>query len=197
MTFGSSVAGCSRNAANDSPSGLRPVNERGDRRWKKQVLSHLLLGRRITSNQTGGSRKSPSEKRKSFMLRFTQTDVGYVWVEPGIRMEYTLEEPGNPPPTLRIARGAVAWAQQNKLTTLWVSAAKLHLWRCVRDLKYAIREARAQFVVRICKEIEQYPENEWYCSDSIQPRVRSRKEWRKRECILEWMPMFLYKRVAS
>lgn len=126
---------------------------------------------------------------------YTQSDV--CDVESGIRVEYTPEEPGNPPPTLRIARGAVAWAHQNKLTTLWVSAAKPHLWRCVRDLKYAIRETKAQIVVRICKEIEQYPENEWYCSDSIQPRVRSRKEWRKRECIFEWMPMFLYKRVAS
>jgi hypothetical protein len=125
---------------------------------------------------------------------YTQADG---CVQSGIRVEYTPEEPGNPPSTLRMARGAVAWAQQNKLTTLWVSAAKPHLWRCARDLKYAICEARAQIVVRICKEIEQYPENEWYCSDSIQPRVRSRKEWRKRECILEWMPMLLYKRVAS
>lgn len=126
---------------------------------------------------------------------YTQSDV--CDVESGIRVEYTPEEPGSPPPTLRIARGAVAWAQQNQLTTLWVSAAKPHLWRCVRDLKYAICETKAQIVVRICKEIDKYPERGWYCSDSTQPRVRSRKEWTRRECILEWMPMFLYKRVAS
>jgi hypothetical protein len=135
--------------------------------------------------------------RKARELRapvYTQADV---CVELGIRVEYSPEEPGNPPPTLRIARGAVAWAQQNKLTTLWVSAAKPHLWRCVRDLKYAIREARAQIVVRICEKIDKYPESGWYCSDSTQPRVRSRKKWRRRERIFEWMPMFLYKRVAS
>jgi hypothetical protein len=126
---------------------------------------------------------------------YTQADV--CDVGSGIPVEYMPEESDNPPTTLRMARGAVAWAQQNKLTTLWVSAARPHLWRCVRDLKYAICEAKAQIVVRVCKEIERYSENEWYCSDSTQPRVRSRKEWRKREHVLEMMPMFLYKRVAS
>lgn len=125
---------------------------------------------------------------------YTQIDVR-VW--PGVEVKYTNEEPGNPPPTLRIARSAVQWAKQQRLIELWVVAAKPHLWRCVRDLTQSVREAGMQIAIRVCKEIEQFPEDEWFCSDSTQPRTRSRKDWQGRERILKLMPFFIYKRVAS
>ncbi|MEJ0021282.1 MAG: hypothetical protein WDN47_01730 [Candidatus Doudnabacteria bacterium] len=135
--------------------------------------------------------------RKALQLEapvYTQRDVR---IDDGIEVEYTPEEPGNPPPTLRIVRGAVAWAIRLGIGELWLACAKPHLWRCKRDLEYAIREAGVRITVRVCEYVERYPEHEWYCADSTQPRVRSEKEWRRRERIIEWMPMFIYKRVAS
>jgi len=125
---------------------------------------------------------------------YTQLDIR---VEEGIPMEYTEEEPGNPPSTLRIARGAVQWAKRHRLTKLWVVAAKPHLWRAVRDVERAGREVGAQIEIRACKEIEQYPGDSWFCPDSVQDRVRSRGEWNKRENILKFMPFFVYKRLAG
>ncbi|HXF43974.1 MAG TPA: hypothetical protein VNK70_00670 [Candidatus Paceibacterota bacterium] len=125
---------------------------------------------------------------------YTQLDIR---IEDDVPVEYTEEEPGNPPPTLRIARGAVQWAKRRGLTELWVVAAKPHLWRALRDLQQAVREDGVQIEVRVCKEIERYPEDSWFCPDSVQKRVRSREAWNKRECIIKLMPFFVYKRVAS
>ena len=125
---------------------------------------------------------------------YAQLDIR---VEEGIPVEYTKEEPGNPPPTLRIARGAVQWAKRHGLTELWVVAAKPHLWRALRDVQRAVREDGARIEVRVCKEVEQYPEDSWFCPDSTQDRVRSREAWDKRERILKLMPFWLYKLVAS
>ncbi|MEK7086638.1 MAG: hypothetical protein AAB935_00060 [Patescibacteria group bacterium] len=124
---------------------------------------------------------------------YTQLDIR---VEPGIQVEYT-EELCNPPPTLRIARGAVRWAKRHGLTELWVVAAKPHLWRALRDVQQAVREDGVRIEVRVCKEIEQYPEDSWFCPDSTQDRVRSREAWNKRERILKLMPFFVYKHVAD
>jgi len=125
---------------------------------------------------------------------YTQLDIR---VEDGIPVEHTEEEPGSPPPTLRIARGAVRWAIRLGLTELWIVAAKPHLWRALRDIHQAVREAGARVEIYVCKEIEQYPEDSWFCPDSAQERVRSRKAWDKQENILKLMPFFVYKRVAS
>ncbi len=126
---------------------------------------------------------------------YTQLDVR---VEPGIKVTYTDEKPGQPPPTLRIARGAAQWAKRQGLVELWIVAARPHLWRCVRDLTQSVREAGAPIVIRVCnKEIYRFPEDEWFCPDSTQPRARSRKDWQGRERILKFMPFFFYKRVAS
>lgn len=125
---------------------------------------------------------------------YTQLDV---YIEPGIEVKYADEEPGNPPPTLRIARGAVQWAKQQGFREIWIVAAKPHLWRALRDVEQVVREAGAKIEVRACKEIEQYPEDSWYCPDSTQDRVRSRKAWDKREKVLKLMPFFIYKRVAK
>ena len=95
---------------------------------------------------------------------YTQNDVNIV----SILVFRTPEEPGNPPPTLRIARGAVQWAKHpdNRLVELWVVAAKPHLWRCMRDMKAAVQEVGGGIVVRACEDIGQVPEDEWFCSDS-------------------------------
>jgi hypothetical protein len=110
-------------------------------------------------------------------------------------VEYTKEIPGNPPPTLRIARGAVQWAISQNISELWVVAAKPHLWRALRDIKQAVYEKRVEIRVFACKEIKQY--SDWFCRDSIQERVHSSKTWNKRECILKLLPFFIYKRVAN
>ncbi len=125
---------------------------------------------------------------------FTQADIR---VDEGIEVIYCTEEPGNPPPTLRICREAVQWAQKNGIGELWIACAQPHLRRVMRDLEYAIREAKVSITVRVCEKIYHHPEEKWYCPDSTQSRTRSEKEWKKRERILRWMPMFLYKLVAS
>lgn len=128
---------------------------------------------------------------------YTQADVNIV--DSRVIVFRTQEEPSSPPPTLRIARGAVGWAKHpdNRLVELWVVAAKPHLWRAERDLRQAVREAGGGIVVRVCEEIQQYPEHEWFCSDSTQERTQSRKAWNSRERVLKVMPFFVYKRVAS
>jgi hypothetical protein len=153
------------------------------------VPETLLSNRRIA--------EIASKKARELSCRvYTQLDVR---VEGDIPVDYTEEEPGNPPATLHIARGAVEWAKRHGLTELWVVAAKPHLWRALRDVQQAIREDGdgARIEVRICEEIEQYPENSWFCPDSTQDWVRSREAWDKRERILKLMPFFVYKRVAS
>lgn len=125
---------------------------------------------------------------------YTQLDIR---VEEDILVEYIEEEPGNPPPTLRIARGAVQWAKRHGFTQLWVVAAKPHLWRALRDVQQVVREVGVRIEVYVCKEVEQYPEDSWFCPDSTQDRVRSRKAWDKRENIVKLMPFFVYKRIAS
>lgn len=124
---------------------------------------------------------------------YTQFDIH---CEPGVEVEYT-SEPGDPPPTLRIARGAVQWAKQREFRELWIVAAKPHLWRCIRDLTYAVRKARVEIKVLVCKEIEQSTESDWFCPDSTQARTRSWENWYGRERILKLMPIFLYKYLAS
>ena len=150
------------------------------------VPSTILSNRRIAEIAS----KKARELNASV---YTQLDVR---VEQGISVEYTKEEAGNPPPTLRIAREAVQWAKRDGLTELWVVAAKPHLWRALRDVQQAVHEAGTRIEVRACKEIEQYPEDSWFCPDSTQNRVRSSEAWNKRERILRLMPFFVYKRVA-
>lgn len=136
-----------------------------------------------------------SQKMRELQGRvYTQLDV---CVEKDITVDYTEEEPGNPPPTLRIARGTVRWAKQYGFTELWIVAAKPHLWRALRDFQQAVREAGEQIEVHVCNEVEQYPEDSWFCLDSTQDRTRSREAWDKRENILKLVPFFIYKCIAS
>src|SRR3989338_4365355 len=136
-----------------------------------------------------------SEKARGYGVPvYTQLDIR---IQPGIEVEHTPEGSGSPPPTLRIARGAVKWAQRKGFRALWIVAAKPHIWRAQRDVERAVRESGAQIEVYVLREMEEYSENYWYCPDSTQERVRSREAWNKRERILNFMPFFIYKRVAS
>lgn len=125
---------------------------------------------------------------------FTQAGIS---LKEDIEVERVKEESGNPPPTLRLARAAVQWAISRGIDHLWAIAAWPHLWRCLRDLNYAVRESRASIQIHICEEVYKYSTDSWYCLDSTQERVRSKKAWQKRDRILKLMPMFLYKLVAS
>jgi hypothetical protein len=78
------------------------------------VPNTILSNRRIA--------KIASEKAKELKTPvYTQLDVR---IEPEIEVEYTDEKPGNPPPTLRIARGAIRWAKRLGFKELWVSCRK-------------------------------------------------------------------------
>jgi hypothetical protein len=126
---------------------------------------------------------------------YTQLDVR---PDRGLVVEYAEEAPGSPPPTLRIARGAINWAKQNWLTDLWVVAAKPHLWRALRDVREANKEAHMSLGI-LCphSQIDQYLEYSWYAPASTQEHTRSREQWDKRDKVLKKTPFFIYKRIAS
>ncbi len=126
---------------------------------------------------------------------YTQPDVGIF--SPLVDVTYIQERPNKPSPTLRIARMAVQWAIERQMHLLWIVAAKPHLWRAERDMREAVREARADIAIGWCEDIDKFPERVWFCPESMQKRVRSRREWDKRENLLMRMPFFIYKRIAG
>ena len=125
---------------------------------------------------------------------FTQADVR---LEHGITASRIDEEPGKPPPTLRMARDAIKWAIKNGITELHVVAAKPHMWRAHRDVRRAVQEIGMQHRIAVHSIDTKFPKDSWFCVDSTQERVRSPEAWNKRERILKWLPFFIYKRVAS
>jgi len=129
---------------------------------------------------------------------FTQFDI-QLGLEPDLDVQRVKEVADQPPPTLRIARQAVKWAKQRNIKTLYVLAAKPHLWRALRDIKQAIRESGEErnIEIRTYGRAEQLPKDSWFCPDSTQERVRSRKAWNKREWLLKILPFWIYKKIAS
>ncbi|MFA6365507.1 MAG: hypothetical protein WCW78_03865 [Candidatus Paceibacterota bacterium] len=126
---------------------------------------------------------------------YTQSDIR---LPSDIPVTYTEEISGEPPSTLRIARGAVQWAKELGFYELWTVAAKPHLRRCIRDMKRAIRESGASIQVQACEEISiRYSYDAWFCKNSTQARTRTKTAWLKREYILRMMPFFIYKHVAK
>ena len=127
---------------------------------------------------------------------FTQQDIQF---DPSweIDAHYCSETPGNPPPTLRIAREAFFWAHNLGLKEVWVVGARPHLKRIVRDINYLMKHTNTSIVFRLCEEAMVYWPEEFYAPNSYQPRVRSARAWWPRELILLMMPMFVYRRVAG
>ena len=77
---------------------------------------------------------------------YTQRDV--VPLASHVEIELTQENYPERVPTLRIARGAIAWAQEREIDVLWLCAAGPHIARCRRDLQYAIKERRTAIEVK-------------------------------------------------
>jgi len=125
---------------------------------------------------------------------FTQKDI--LIKDKDVMVEY-IEQNDSPPPTLRIARAAVRWAKREGFRHLWVIAAKPHMWRCMRDVNYAVKEADVGESLAIHPVNPSISADEWFCPESTQKRTRSREAWEKRERILRHMPMCLYKLIAS
>jgi hypothetical protein len=125
---------------------------------------------------------------------FTQADV---FVEPRATAHYICEEPHMPPPTLRMARESVLWAKEMGIRSLILVAAKPHLRRALRDIRYAIREAGLALDVLVCEEVSQSQEVGWYCPDSTQKRTRSKWNWWTRELFVLLLPFCIYKRLST
>lgn len=125
---------------------------------------------------------------------YTQRDVPIRYKG---RVMYTDETHGNPPPTLRMARGAMRFAKELGAQEIWIVAAKPHLERCRRDIREAASEIRFDPQIPYCEESMKYRWDSWFCPDSTQKRTRSKDAWERRERILRLMPFFIYKHVAS
>ena len=123
---------------------------------------------------------------------FTQRDVP---ISRHFAVNYITEPDEGPPPTLRIARWAVKMAADFQIDVLWIACAEPHVWRCKRDMRYAIQEAGAAITLMLCPEAR--TKGGWFCSESTLPRTQNIDAWRKRERILEMLPMFVYTRVAN
>jgi hypothetical protein len=100
-------------------------------------------------------------------------------------------------PTLRIARGAVRWAKDRRLSELWVCAAPPHRARAMRDLRFACAEACAPISLKLCDGLETHQPGFWFSPQSSQPDTRLRWLWWMRDSVLLSMPMRLYARIAS
>jgi hypothetical protein len=126
---------------------------------------------------------------------YTQRDV--MPLDPGVEVELTEENYPIRVPTLRIARGAVRWAQLHGIDTLWLCAAKPHLARATRDLGFAISEARATIAIKVCERVTHHPSSVWFCEGSQQPDTRLPWLWKLRDAILLCMPTRLYAAIAG
>ena len=161
----------------------------------KALIAALAFGvpSTITANKYIGAIASAKARVLGAPV-YTQLDVP---IDPGVEVMHTLEVPGEPPPTLRIARGAVDLAKREQVGDLWLVVAEPHVRRCVRDFKFAIRETDAELEVHVCEEVNLVPKSEWYCSDSAQARTRSRLAFWPREFVLRAMPKSVYKRIGG
>ena len=132
--------------------------------------------------------------RDSGMAVYTQSDIQ---IEDRIEIEF-IKERRKPPTTLQIVKGAIEWAIRNSITELLVIAAKPHLRRCLRDLSYIVKAKGVIIQLNPCKEIEEYPKEIWFCSDSEQKYTRSKTIWEKREDLLKnVLPFFIYRIMAG
>jgi hypothetical protein len=126
---------------------------------------------------------------------YTQWDV--MPLATGIDVELTQENHPIRVPSLRIARGAVAWMAQRGIHSVWLCAAAPHFARTMRDLHYAANKAAWPIRVKICEGLQDPPYDSWFCKDSTQPDTRIKWFWNIRDTILMHMPMWLYARIAG
>lgn len=151
------------------------------------------LDSNLYSNKWIGDKASRVARSRGGKV-YTQIDVP---IDPDVVVEFIEQEPGSPPPTLRIAIWAVRRAVEDGATELRVVAWPPHLKRALRDTRMVNFETGSPLKVTYQREINNIPEERWYMPDSIQERVRNHKSWRKRERILMMMPWWLYKIIAK
>lgn len=132
---------------------------------------------------------------------FTQRELQIPFVSAD-KVEY-ISNDKKAEPTLRIARWAVRRAVEMGLVSLIVVAAEPHIERCVRDVRWAVREQQADAEILVeayscqLRFLSPFPVGAWFCSDSTQPHTRSSRAWWPRERLLRCMPMCLYTRVVG
>jgi len=123
---------------------------------------------------------------------FTQYVVS---IEEGFAVENADDRPNDPPPTLRIARKAVAWARHRRIEKLIVVAAIAHRWRTTRDMRMAIEESGATIQLEFCEEVSRY-EKWFFPNENEQWYTKTAVRWYLRDALLWLMPWWLYKRIA-
>lgn len=126
---------------------------------------------------------------------YTQQDV--LPLDDRVEAVLTEEQYPDRVPTLRIARGAVRWAQSRGVTELWVCAAPPHQARAMRDLRLACVEADARLKLKLCERLDQGQYGFWFSPLSSQADTRTPWIWWLRDSVLLSMPVWLYARIAS
>lgn len=120
------------------------------------------------------------------------TQKAYIHLDTGVDVTYVKETPENPAATLEIAFQAVVWAREHGFSKLWIACAEPHLWRCKRDLLYAIRKADADIAIEVLPEVFGYPDKTWFCADSGQSFHHTRVDWNRNDRIMRAIPMWFY-----
>ena len=150
------------------------------------------------SLKRGGANKRLAEYARRLSLItdkspiFTQRE--YIELPEKFDVSYVTESWQNPAPTLRIAREAILWAKQRRLQQLWVIAARPHIRRCVRDLRFAARDADFKITIRVKNTYGTY--GSWFSADAGQSHTTSRVVWHLRETAIMIFP-WLYRRKAK
>ena len=147
----------------------------------------------ISSNVEIG-RETADASRRYCAAIFTQHGVMVPHVQSTVTYMHE-DEPGSP--TLRITRAAVSWAVAHGITTLVIVCATPHAKRCMRDMHVAIDESGITMNLILDSAAASIPEGVWFSPDSTQERTRTKASWKRRELILLYMPLWLYKRVAA
>ena len=116
--------------------------------------------------------------------------------ENSLDIEFVQEEPLKPAPTFRIAKEAVQWAIKRGISRLCIIAAPPHRRRCVRDMKFAVRQSKTEIQITVHIDSDKTANQvKWFTKGSGQPRTSSRTIWYLRETIIILFP-WLYRWLA-
>ena len=127
-----------------------------------------------------------------------------IFTQLGMKMHYDLpaiqvpgEYPGHWANTMQMAHAAVRWAKENGVTELWVAAATPHMWRSLRDFRYAVAAVGALITIRECPQAKHFTNNDWFRLESEQLHTRSKWHWLLWELPLRCIPMSLYTKLTD
>ncbi len=136
-----------------------------------------------------------SRKAQNFNIPiYTQKDI---FINPKLEPVYIQDLLNGPPSTLQISFWANYWAQKEKIEKFYVVAARPHIERCLRDLKYVAKKKSLEIEFCVCKEVYQHSEEVWYCLRSEQKHTQTKINWQKRERIIRLLPMWFYKSIST